>query len=399
MLRRVAANLLLVVFGLIVGLALAEAAVRMLGLGRPGFFVYDRATGWALRPGASGWQREEGRAWIQINNAGMRDRDHALQKPPHTLRIAVLGDSFTEAQQVPEANTFCALLQPNLGSCPALHGRAVETLNFGSDSYGTGQELMTLRTRVWRYSPDVVVLAFCTGNDVRNDSAVLEGDKCQPFFNLEDGELIPTGDFSNSAVFRAQCAARFDSQGSALLNLLGDVRSRLRARYRMRRAAATAPHAVGSELGLDDTTYSPPATSQWRDAWAVAEQEVVEINREVKSHGARFLLVTLSNGIQVYPDPAVRAAYMQRMGVADLFYPEQRLAALGRREGFEVLNLAPTMQQYADRTHTFLHGFSNTKMGFGHWNEAGHRLAAELIAQRLCAILNGTQVKAAPPAP
>jgi hypothetical protein len=388
MLRHIVGNLLLVLFGLIVGLALAEAAVRLLGLGRPGFFVYDRATGWSLRPGASGWQREEGRAWIEINNVGMRDRDHALQKPPGTLRVAVLGDSFTEAQQVAQADTYCALLQPDLGSCPALHGRAVETLNFGCDSYGTGQELMTLRTKVWRYHPDVVVLAFCTGNDVRNDSATLEGDKCQPFFTLDHGELVPTGDFSNSALFRAQCAARFDSQGSALLNLLGDVRSRLRARYRMHRAAASAPHAMGSELGLDDTTYSPPATPQWRDAWAVAEQEVGEINREVKQHGARFLLVTLSNGIQVYPDPAVRDAYMRHTGASDLFYPERRLAALGQREGFAVLNLAPAMQRYADRTHVFLHGFSNTKLGFGHWNEAGHRLAAQLIAKRLCALLD-----------
>ena len=30
------------------------------------------------------------------------------------------------------------------------------------------------------------------------------------------------------------------------------------------------------------------------------------------------------------------------------------------------------------------HGFANTKPGFGHWNEAGHALAAELIASQLC---------------
>jgi hypothetical protein len=32
----------------------------------------------------------------------------------------------------------------------------------------------------------------------------------------------------------------------------------------------------------------------------------------------------------------------------------------------------------------FLHGFPNTRPGFGHWNEAGHALAARLIAARLC---------------
>jgi hypothetical protein len=32
-----------------------------------------------------------------------------------------------------------------------------------------------------------------------------------------------------------------------------------------------------------------------------------------------------------------------------------------------------------------LHGFANTQLGGGHWNERGHALAAELITERLCA--------------
>ena len=42
------------------------------------------------------------------------------------------------------------------------------------------------------------------------------------------------------------------------------------------------------------------------------------------------------------------------------------------------------MQQVADAKHVYLHGFPNTKPGFGHWNEAGHALGAELIAASLC---------------
>jgi hypothetical protein len=30
-----------------------------------------------------------------------------------------------------------------------------------------------------------------------------------------------------------------------------------------------------------------------------------------------------------------------------------------------------------------LHGFENMQPGFGHWNERGHRAAAELIADHL----------------
>ena len=59
---------------------------------------------------------------------------------------------------------------------PATHFKRVEVLNFGCDGYGTAQEFILLRDRVWRYAPDVVVLAVFTGNDIRNNSLVLEGD-------------------------------------------------------------------------------------------------------------------------------------------------------------------------------------------------------------------------------
>jgi len=41
------------------------------------------------------------------------------------------------------------------------------------------------------------------------------------------------------------------------------------------------------------------------------------------------------------------------------------------------------LQDYADRNTAFLHGAGDTK-GFGHWNELGHQLAGELIAQEVC---------------
>jgi len=30
------------------------------------------------------------------------------------------------------------------------------------------------------------------------------------------------------------------------------------------------------------------------------------------------------------------------------------------------------------------HGFPNTRMGSGHWNEAGNRMAADVVAASLC---------------
>src|SRR5215831_18729774 len=157
--------------------------------------------------------------------------------------------------------------------------------------------------------------------------------------------------------------------------------------HRMASGSKPTAQIAGHEPGLDDEIYGPPRDGQWRDAWTVTEDVISALSREVKAQGARLVVVTLSTPIQVYPDTAYREAYLRSVGGTDLFYPEHRLDALGARAGFVVLNLAPSLQTYADQHHSFLHGFPNTQAGKGHWNELGHRLAGELIAERLCSLL------------
>src|SRR5262249_13664352 len=170
----------------------------------------------------------------------------------------------------------------------------------------------------------------------------------------------------------------------AIMDYLGEPAVILDKIATASKKTATVP---GHEAGLDDEIYGPPPDSRWHDAWAVTEDQKTAMGHEVTAHSARFVVVTLSTAIQVYPDDAYRNSYLHSVRGTDLFYPEHRLDALGAREGFVVLNLAPSLQAYADEHHTFLHGFPNTRAGTGHWNELGHRLAGELVARRLCDLL------------
>jgi len=88
------------------------------------------------------------------------------------------------------------------------------------------------------------------------------------------------------------------------------------------------------------------------------------------------VLVVLTSGASVYPDESVRQRYAASLGVDDLLYPDRRLGRLGKENGFEVVSLGPAMQRRADESGTYFHGFSNTRMGVGHWNSAGHLAAA-----------------------
>ena len=445
--RRVAANLALVLAGVTIAFLVAEVAVRVSGLARVSLYTWDAYRGWGLNPGASGWQREEGAGLVSVNRAGFRGPQWTIAKPSDTLRVAVIGDSFTEAPQVAYEQTFCAVAERALGGCKGLGGRKIQVMNFGTDAYGTAQELITLRRHAWRYSPDLVVLAFFSGNDLRNNSTVLESDKCRPFYVFEDGELTLGGPFERSRWFYLSCMMRFESRHSQVLNLIGDAKSDIRSKIKAMEAArpsAGAPtpaarvsrpggHApgpegrapgpegrapepggrakdggftpvaeqepeppLGHEAGLKDNIYNPPMTPVWQDAWRVTEGIITMMARETAAHHVPLLVVTLANPPQIYPSKTVRGYYLMTYRSTDIFYPDQRIKALGEREGFEVLNLAAPMQAYADEHHVFLAGFKSTKLGVGHWNADGHRLAGELIAQKICEMLSaGTHPTAA----
>ncbi len=386
-----ALNLLLVVSGAALGLLIAELGARLAGIKPLEVRCYDTARGWKLTPGAVGIQRSEGGSEVRINSGGFRGPDVAVSKPPGVFRIAVLGDSFTEAMHVPYEQSFSAVIERELLRCEGIAGRKVEVLDFGVSGYGTGQELLALRAQASRYSPDIVVLAFFAGNDVSDNAAALDsgswinGELCRPHFEMREGSIAETGTFRDSLPANAWCRTLFTLNQAAILDYLEGPVSAISGAFDALHSKDAA--VAGHEPGIDDEIYGPPATPAWSGAWQVAEQLIAEMNREVKASGARLLVVTLSTPIQVYPDSTYREAYLKAVGGTDLFYPDHRIAALGERDGIAVLNLAPRLQAYADEHHAFLHGFANTKMGTGHWNALGHRIAGESIARRLCEMI------------
>ena len=144
-----------------------------------------------------------------------------------------------------------------------------------------------------------------------------------------------------------------------------------------------SPAARAEELGTDNLIYREPQDETWKSAWEVTEKLIDTMRDEVLAHHARFFVATLSNGIQVAPSAQVRTDFLKRVGATDLFYPDHRIKNLGSRDGFEVINLAPDLQTYAERNNVFLHGFGSD-LGSGHWNEKGHQVAGELLAKKMC---------------
>jgi hypothetical protein len=417
---RLAVKLAVVACGVLAGLLIFELFLRAAGYSYPVFYVPDETRGWALRPGVEGWYRKEGAAYVRVNGDGLRDREHERRKGPGVLRVALLGDSYAEALQVEQEAAFWSIAEARLNSsCGGLRGRAVEFVNFGVSGYGTAQQLFTLREKVWAYEPDVVLLTVTTNNDLIDNTRVLKGTDEIPYFVFRGDELTLDDSFRRDPGFRWRQSAlsragRWLREHLRFVQAAHEGHTAIKAALDARRdraaaakaaegkaaggAARTQPAAAATqtpaaappqvELGVANMIYDDPADELWRGAWRVTEALISTVNREVRERGARFVVVTLSNPIQAHPDASAREAFARRLGVPDLFYPDRRFQSLGQREGFPVLNLAPDMQAHADRHQTFLHGFG-PELGNGHWNQTGHRVAGELLAEKLCSQLSG----------
>jgi len=106
---------------------------------------------------------------------------------------------------------------------------------------------------------------------------------------------------------------------------------------------------------------------------------------EVHTHGANFRIVILATRPQVIPDPEKRIALARKLGVPDLTYADHRIGEFADHAGIAVTALAPVLSSYAEEHQVYLNGFNAGNRGAGHWNETGHRVAAEAIAADLCA--------------
>ncbi|MEP6817992.1 MAG: SGNH/GDSL hydrolase family protein [bacterium] len=410
--RKLFAKLLLVFIGFAIGCVVAEIVLRVAGYQYPEFYQRDEVRGVSLLPGAEGWYRKEGEAYVRINSDGLRDQEHTITKPEATFRIAVVGDSYCEAFSVSLEEAFWSVMGKKLEECAAFPARNIEVINFGVSGYGTAQELLTVREQVGKYSPDLVLLAVTTNNDVTDNSRVLKRTDDVPYFVYRGAQLSLDDSFKNSRAFLFS-NSRIGRLGTWLRTHSRLVQAITQGHHGFKILLASwrakpsngapqpqsprpvvpgktgkAPEnsdlfARSEELGTDNLVYLEPNNPVWNDAWRVTEGLIVRMRDEVTRGGAKFVVVTLSNGPQVLPDARLREGFKHRFGITDLFYPDNRIKSLGAREGITVITLAPELQEFAEHNNVFLHGFGKD-IGNGHWNVTGNRVAGELIAKKIC---------------
>jgi hypothetical protein len=98
-----------------------------------------------------------GMTW-STNHLGMRDRAYDKTKPPHTVRLALVGDSIGAGWGVNDGEGFEPRLERSLDEqSRASGGPAVEILNFAVPGHAPGQRWENFTRLGWSMGTDLVI--------------------------------------------------------------------------------------------------------------------------------------------------------------------------------------------------------------------------------------------------
>jgi HEAT repeat protein/lysophospholipase L1-like esterase len=256
----------------------------------------DGTTGdgfFTVKSTAVGWP-----PWEDYNHDGVRDREHALEKPAGARRIVFLGDSVTLGYGVTPRQAFPQVVQDLV----AARGLPIEVFNISLGGWSTRQELIAYRRIARPYRPDQVLLAICL-----NDIPEMENNLTKP---------APW----------------------------------LMALYRRSALVRRAIGAQDREIHSVEELFTHPDSPKVKDAFRRMFEDIRTLDREVRADGASLAVLVLPFRFQVQegaPPPNAQAtigAFCREQKIpfldllpaikpkgVDAYYDYDHFSALGAR--------------------------------------------------------------------
>lgn len=316
----------------------------------------------SLIPNTRAEFRQRDFAYIQrVNNFGMRGEDVTLEKPPRTIRILMLGDSFTMGKGVEDGETFSALLGPLLQEpLTACSDLRVEVLNGGVDSYAPILSLLQLRRDLTQFSPDLVFL------NLDNSDLIQEAAYRRQAVRGPEGEIV--------AVPQVSQRSRYEQVRSWVERHLFFTRVLLVYINRAFDHGELTVRRVVNEGGREHFAHTLEGdidrTAQWNDLF----ESVAQIKAHTDSLGIDFVLTTYPWAHQLGDSGWVpgRYEYMEA-GEKTTDLTARTIRSHTGRLGVDLFEMLPYFQAYTGSEPLFFRYDP-------HWTSVGHQIAAEALA-------------------
>ncbi len=292
----------------------------------------------------------------EISSQGMRDREYAVPKPEHALRILALGDSVAYGPFVSPDDTFANRLEAGLLE---RYGQ-VDVINAGVSGYTPYNELHYYLSGLSAFQSDVVVVAFAM-NDVADPE--MHWNYTKEAISEIPIEAIPNLEYHRNHILPA-LGARQGSSPLTRSEQLDLIRSRLHgdsaasdeARYSYENGQRWPTYITG-----EDTISIKVLLDYDSREWQWLRSMYDQLNSAVTSDGATLVILLLPLAYQLEED----YPYM----------PQDLLRRYCEDSSILCLDVLPRFREQGSEKL-----FLGTRSGYDdiwHLTERGHQLVAE----------------------
>lgn len=310
----------------------------------------------------------------QTNSFGLLGEEVALRKSKDTIRILVLGDSFTEALQVPANENYCQRLEEflNKRGAPVRY----EVLNGGVSGFSPITMYQLFKKELSKLKPDLVIVQLFA-NDVFEDNKLramslldMEGlpVKIRPYFSPQPSRLARSNAFwedwrdwtiEHSRWMEALYVSFFKMQKNSSFHRQMTKKAEYSDGYQF---FIINP---GSELFYDEA---------FREAtWNNTQKYLLALKKEVEDSSARFMMLYIPMELQLSLDSYGEHASLYSGKLND--HLNKRLADFSRAQQIPFLDLLSLFEEHKTE------GLYLSRDG--HLTPRGHHVVADALLKSL----------------
>jgi lysophospholipase L1-like esterase len=352
--RSVLFKILAVLGSVLVALALAEGAVRLISPQEVGpvRFACNPELGEIPVPGQHGERKFPGVFTFSYSNnsLGWRGRREYRRQKQTKYRVLFLGDSFTYGIGVNDDQTFPARVEKKLTA----DDLSVEVMNAGCPGKGTDYELKLFQTTAYKFHPDLTVLGFFC-NDFQDNA---RGE----YYNINRrGELTAKPINCNGGAVKAVLAHLPGYNWLISWSEAANLVKQAGVDFLVNRAQKSNPHAADGLVVTYNKNSSGYANRTNRE---LTQIYVRNLRAAVKRAGGSLMMFYIPIAQEV------RQYRQNRITSAD----ERAIERIAADNGMMLWSLTPLLAhsgQPIDRLY----------YKEGHWTAAAHELAAQYMSR------------------
>ncbi|MBC8352520.1 MAG: SGNH/GDSL hydrolase family protein [Planctomycetes bacterium] len=335
-----------------------------------------------------------GKIVFERNECSFReDGETPIEKPPETIRIAVMGDSHTDGA-VWNHESYANLLEVSLNDESTAN--TFDVINAGFSTFSPYQELWVYQKVVQRFDPDCLIVAFYAGNDLWDLTA---SDRVH--LQRQDGAFVHVDPASNeppppdeAVPGVGRLAKNFLRDRLAIYHALANVRS-LRQMFgnvpevdqqKELSEEAAAISSGGYWQSLGQAQYFKQHPSVWDECGSMMRFILEQFQRETQSQNVELLLLVIPSIRQIHPhtDEVAyqKAASHLQLSAEDLLIDDRAselVIRLAADLDIQIIDLRPSLRAAAERAPT-----EELYWRFDHHISAsGHRVVAQELQNAL----------------